>query len=222
MVNIQNKTVWSIPPQEIESRSFAIIDSEAGEHTWDPKSWSVVRRLIHTTADFDYVKDTRISPGAIEAGITALQNSPLILTDTKMALNGINRYNLAKYNPTLTCLVDHELTLKLSQKNKQTRSLAAVDLAFRQFIEPNKPVIWVIGNAPTALYGLLEKLQSDASLPKPSLVVALPVGFVNAWESKKDLVATANFPYITNDSRKGGSNVAAAAINALAKLANLA
>jgi precorrin-8X/cobalt-precorrin-8 methylmutase len=212
---------WNIPPQEIEDRSFAIIDKEAGDHSWDPKSWSIVRRLIHTSADFDYVKDTVISPGAVESGVDALKKGALILTDTKMALNGINKGNLASYDVTILCLVDDERTVKRAKENSLTRSQVAVDLGFSDYVKPDKPTIWVVGNAPTALYRLMTRLDEDQSLQKPALVVGLPVGFVNAYESKADL-SKSKVPYfITNLSRKGGSNVAAAVINALAKLAHL-
>ncbi|MDR2459605.1 MAG: precorrin-8X methylmutase [Deltaproteobacteria bacterium] len=208
---------WSIPPQEIENRSFAIIDAEAGEHNFPPDAWSIVRRLIHTSADFDYVKDTVISPGAIESGVAALKKGALILTDTKMALNGINRGNLAPYDTTILCLVDDPRTVTVAKEKGLTRSQVAVDLGFSDYVQEGRPTIWVIGNAPTALYRLMERLK-DPSLPKPALVVGLPVGFVNAFESKRDL-SKSGIPYfITNLSRKGGSNVAAATINALAKL----
>jgi precorrin-8X/cobalt-precorrin-8 methylmutase len=212
---------WNIPPQEIEDRSFAIIDKEAGEHSWDPASWSVVRRLIHTSADFDYVKDTVISPGAIDSGVAALKAGALILTDTKMALNGINKGNLAPYDVKVLCLVDDERTVKRAKENSFTRSQVAVDLGFSDFVKPDKPTIWVVGNAPTALYRLMERLDENPELQRPALVVGLPVGFVNAYESKRDLKDSKVPFFITNLSRKGGSNVAAATINALAKLARL-
>ncbi|MDR1166555.1 MAG: precorrin-8X methylmutase [Deltaproteobacteria bacterium] len=213
-----DNAAWNLPPLAIEEKSFAIIDSEAGPHAWSPASWSVIRRLIHASADFEYVQDAVISPGAIEAGIRAVQSGPLIVTDTKMALNGVNRQNFKDFGLTLSCLVDDARTLAIAKEKGLTRSQVAVDLAFDELIKPSQSVIWVIGNAPTALYRLLERLQDPAS-PRPSLLIALPVGFVNAYESKRDLALTPNLNFITNKSRKGGSNVAAAAVNALAKLA---
>jgi precorrin-8X/cobalt-precorrin-8 methylmutase len=213
-----DSAAWKIAPQEIEKRSFEIIDEEAGSHSWDPEAWSVVRRLIHTTADFDYVKDTIISPGAIDSGIEALKKGALIFTDTKMALNGINKTNLASYEVVVTCLVDDPRVIAKSKETGYTRSQVAVDLVIEEYIQRDKPIIWVFGNAPTALYRLIERLDSDESLKRPALIVGFPVGFVNAYESKKEL-SVSKLPYfITNLSRKGGSNVAAAAINALAKL----
>ncbi|MDR1037034.1 MAG: precorrin-8X methylmutase [Deltaproteobacteria bacterium] len=210
---------WKIPPQEIEERSFAIIDREAGTHGWDPAAWTVVRRLVHTSADFDYVKDTVISPGAVEAGVEAIRGGPLILTDTKMALSGINRSNLASYGADVLCLVDDPRTVEAAADTSSTRSQAAVDVALAHHVKAGRPTVWAVGNAPTALYRLLERLAGDPSLPAPALVIGLPVGFVNAFESKRDLAASGIRHFITNLSRKGGSNVAAAAVNALAKLA---
>ncbi|MDR1314345.1 MAG: precorrin-8X methylmutase [Deltaproteobacteria bacterium] len=210
---------WKIPPQEIEDKSFAIIDKEAGPHKWAPAAWTVVRRLVHTSADFDYVKDTVMSPGAVEAGVAAIKAGPLILTDTKMALSGINRANLASYGAELLCLVDDPRTAEAAKASGSTRSQAAVDVALLHHVTASRPAIWAVGNAPTALYRLMERLQGDPSLPEPALVIGLPVGFVNAYESKRDLAASKIARFITNLSRKGGSNVAAAAVNALAKLA---
>ena len=210
---------WSLPPQEIEDRSFAIIDQEAGEHGWDEDSWSVVRRLVHTSADFDYVKDTVISPGALESGAAALRAGALVLTDTKMALNGINKGNLAPYGVDAFCLVDDERTVREAREKGLTRSQVAVDLGFSDYVRPGRPTVWVVGNAPTALCRLMERLEGDPGLQRPALVVWLPVGFVNAYESKRELAASKIPYFITNLSRKGGSNVAAAVVNALAKLA---
>ncbi|MDR1080667.1 MAG: precorrin-8X methylmutase [Deltaproteobacteria bacterium] len=210
---------WKIPPQEIEERSFAIIDREAGPHDWGRAAWTVVRRLVHTSADFDYVKDTAMSPGAVEAGVEAIRGGPLILTDTKMALSGINRSNLATFGAELLCLVDDPRTVKAAGETSSTRSQAAVDVALAHHVTAGRPTIWAVGNAPTALYRLMERLGADPALPAPALVIGLPVGFVNAFESKRDLAASGVRYFITNLSRKGGSNVAAAAVNALAKLA---
>ncbi|MDR2612264.1 MAG: precorrin-8X methylmutase [Deltaproteobacteria bacterium] len=210
---------WKIPPAEIEARSFAIIDAEAGPHKWDPASWSVVRRLVHTSADFDYVRDTVISPGAVEAGVAAVKAGPLVITDTKMALNGINRSNLAPFRAEVLCLVDDGRVVSAAGETSSTRAQAAVDVAFRDVVTAGRETVWVFGNAPTALYRLMERLGGDPSLPEPALVIGLPVGFVNAFESKRDLASSGIRHFITNLSRKGGSNVAAAAVNAIAKLA---
>jgi precorrin-8X/cobalt-precorrin-8 methylmutase len=209
---------WKIPPQEIERRSFEIIDEEAGPHGWDPAPWTVVRRLIHTSADFEYVKDTVISEGAVESGIRALRAGALILTDTKMALNGINQGNLASYGTETLCLVDDPRVKKVASETGFTRSQVAVDVALAEHVSATRPSIWAFGNAPTALYRLIERLSSDPSLPRPALVIGFPVGFVNAFESKRELSRSSIPFFITNLSRKGGSNVAAATVNALARL----
>jgi precorrin-8X/cobalt-precorrin-8 methylmutase len=197
---------WNLAPEDIESRSFAIIDREAGEHGWPPSQWSLVRRLIHTSADFDYARDTVISPGAIEAAISALA--------------GISqaRLSLLPKGCQAVCLIGDKETRALARETGVTRALAAVDLAFRLIVQKERPAIWVIGNAPTALYRLLERLEGEPDLPRPALVIGLPVGFVNAYESKMALMSSDLPYYVTNRSRKGGSNAAAAALNALARL----
>ncbi|MDR0621926.1 MAG: precorrin-8X methylmutase [Deltaproteobacteria bacterium] len=214
-------TEWKLKPSDIEAKSFSIIDAEAGAHDWDPRSWQLVRRLIHTSADFDYVKDTVISPGAIEAGIQALNDGSIVLTDTNMALSGINLRRLGNFGNTMACLVDDIRVINLATKTGMTRSMAAVDVGFSTISHQGQPegAIWVFGNAPTGLFRLLERVKNDPSLPTPRLVVGLPVGFVNALESKKALIDSGLPYFITNRGRKGGSNVAAATINALSALA---
>jgi precorrin-8X/cobalt-precorrin-8 methylmutase len=212
---------WKLPPKEIETKSFAIIDAEAGAHDWDPTSWSLVRRLVHTSADFDYVKDLVISPGAIEAGIKALLEGSVVITDTNMALSGINLRRLGSFGNTMACLVDDIRVTGMATKTGMTRSMAAVDVSFSSFAHQDRSegIIWVFGNAPTGLFRLLERLREDPGLPVPRLIVGLPVGFVNALESKNALMNSGLPYFITNHGRKGGSNVAAATINALSALA---
>jgi len=210
---------WKLPPKAIEERSFAVIASEAGAHNWNEAEWTIVRRLVHTSADFEYVEGTVISPGAISAGLEALRAGAAIVTDTKMALCGINSARLAPWGNRLICLIADERTQRRARETSSTRALAAVDLAHELFFKTAEGGLWVIGNAPTALFRLLEKLESEPNWPRPRLIVGLPVGFVNAVESKAALQASP-YPYICNRSRKGGSNVAAAVINALAELAH--
>ncbi|MDR3135558.1 MAG: precorrin-8X methylmutase [Deltaproteobacteria bacterium] len=212
---------WKLKPSEIEEKSFSIIDAEAVPNDWDPRSWQIVRRLVHTSADFDYVKDLVISPGAIDAGIKALLEGSIVLTDTNMALSGINLRRLGSFGNPMACLVDDIRVVNLASTAKMTRSMAAVDIGFSSLINQGQPegAIWVFGNAPTGLFRLLEKLKNEPGLPVPRLVVGLPVGFVNAYESKKSLTESGLPYFISNLSRKGGSNVAAATINALAALA---
>ncbi|MDR0354512.1 MAG: precorrin-8X methylmutase [Deltaproteobacteria bacterium] len=212
---------WKLKPAEIEAKSFAMIDDEAGLHDWDPRSWQIVRRLVHTSADFDYVKDLVISPGAVDAGIRALNEGAIVLTDTNMALSGINLRRVGHFANDIACLVNDVRALNYARETGMTRSMSAVDLAFSSFIGKSQTegAIWVFGNAPTGLFRLLERLAEDPQLPVPRLVVGLPVGFVNALEAKKALNQSGLPFFITNLSRKGGSNVAAACLNALAALA---
>jgi precorrin-8X/cobalt-precorrin-8 methylmutase len=208
---------WKLPPAEIEARSFAIIDAEAGPHQWDALCWPLVRRLVHTSADFDYVRDLAVSPGAVEAGIRALMDGADVLTDTRMALSGLNLGRLGGFGNKMECLIGDPEAVRRAAEGGLTRAMAAVDLALERGFGP-AGAVWVVGNAPTALMRLLERLEGDPALPRPRLVVGLPVGFVNALESKLALAAS-GLPHVTNRSRKGGSNVAAAAVNALAAMA---
>lgn len=211
---------WNLPPQTIEERSFSIIASEAGPHGWTPEEWTVVKRLVHTSADFDYVADTLFSSDALTAGIEALKSGAPIVTDTKMALCGISAARINAYGNRLVCLISDERTQRRARETGTTRAMAAVDLAFDLFFRNAADAgIWVVGNAPTALFRLLEKLQEEPERPRPRLIIGFPVGFVNAAESKEAL-AESVYPHITNRGRKGGSNVAASVVNALAELAN--
>jgi len=199
-------------PHEIEALSFQIIDREAGGHGFDPDTWSVVRRMIHTSADFEYQASVRFSPDAIAAGVAAIRRGSPVITDTFMALSGIRKADLEAYGGSVTCLIRDPAVAEAARSQGSTRALAAVDQALATMPQG----VFVVGNAPTALLRLIEKIKAGAA--DPALVVGLPVGFVNAAESKEALLAAA-VPYITNVGRKGGSNVAAAVINALIRLA---
>lgn len=195
-------------PHEIEQKSFAMIDAEAGPHPFSDRQWPVVRRLIHTSADFEYLRDVRIHPRAIEAGIDAIRLGATIYTDTNMARTGIRQKGLAVFGGRVDCLMTDERIAKLALKQGITRAKAAVDAVAGQL----QNAIYVVGNAPTALLRLIELIRAEKA--RPALVVGLPVGFVNAAESKAELLKV-DVPYITNVGRKGGSNVAAAVVNAL-------
>lgn len=203
---------WNLPPHEIERRSFAIIDKEAGEHGFEPKAWSIVRRMIHTTGDFDFVQITRIHQKAVEKGVEALKRGKPIFTDTRMAKAGISERRLKPFGVTKTCILENPEVAVIARKKGATRSLAGMDLA----VEKAREAIFVIGNAPTALFRLIEHVKAGKALP--ALVVGMPVGFVNARESK-DALAELDIPHITALGRKGGSALAASVINALAVLA---
>ena len=199
-------------PDEIENLSFKIIDQEACEHHFSSKEWSIVRRMIHTSADFDYIKTIRFHPDAIGSGISALRNGKTIITDTKMAAAGISKKKLSPFGVSVTCFIDDPDVVTASAKSKKTRAHEAVEAA----VNIMDGGIYVIGNAPTALLHLIELVESKKA--SPALIIGLPVGFVNAFESKTAL-ATLDSPYITNADRKGGSNIAASVVNALAILA---
>lgn len=203
---------WNLPPAEIERRSMAIIDHEAGAHGWPDPLWAIVRRMIHTSADFDYAASALIHPRAITSGLAALRRGCRLVTDTRMALAGIAQRRLAPWGASASCLLDHPEAEARATAQGATRSLAGLDLAVEG---EQPPEVFVIGNAPTALLRLVEHIQ--AGRVSPALVVGLPVGFVNAAESKEAL-ARLDTPFITNIGRKGGSNVAASVINALTLL----
>lgn len=187
-------------PQNIEDSSFEIIDKEAGEHGFDVDKWQIVRRMIHTSADFEYVDMVRFHKKAINAGIEAIKKGGSIITDTNMAKAGIRR--------GAQCFIKDEGVVKIASANNLTRAEVAVDKAVGLMDQG----IYVIGNAPTALLHLIDLVKQGKA--KPALIVGLPVGFVNAAESKHDLIEM-DYPYISNIGRKGGSNVAASVVNAL-------
>jgi precorrin-8X/cobalt-precorrin-8 methylmutase len=199
-------------PEEIEAESFRIIEAEVGPHSWSLKEWPVVRRVIHTSADLDYVRTMAFSPEAVTRGIEALRSGRDIVTDTTMALAGINKRLLARFDASGSCFVaDPEVTVE-SAKRGITRSILAMR---RAAVVPGNG-IFVIGNAPTALFELLRLVREEGL--RPDLVIGLPVGFVGAEESKEALIREApagDIPFITSRGRKGGSNVAAAVVNAL-------
>lgn len=201
-------------PAEIENKSFEIIRAEAGDHGFSSDQWTVVSRMIHTSADFDYLKTVRFHDDAINAGIKAIRSGKNIITDTHMAEAGIRKRDLTSFGCQLICLIDSTDVIETAGREKTTRAFAAVDAAVDQM----KGGIYVVGNAPTALMRLLELIRKNKAAP--TLIVGLPVGFVNAEESKDSLIhAGGGVPYITSVGRKGGSNVAAAVVNALIKIA---
>ena len=196
-------------PQEIEDQSFDIIESEAGDHGFNALEWPVVRRMIHTSADFEYIRTVRFNKDAVQAGIQAIRSGCAIVTDTHMAREGIRKKEVSSFGCQVSCLIKDPEVAAQALKNGTTRALAAVDMA----CETLGQGIYVVGNAPTALLRLIEHIRSGKV--SPALVIGFPVGFVNAAESKDELM-TLDIPYMTNKGRKGGSNIAAAVVNALA------
>lgn len=199
-------------PSDIETQSFAIIDREAGPHPFSSNEWQIVRRMIHTSADFEYMKTVRFHPDAISKGIQAIREGRLIITDTTMAQHGINAAALTPFGCHVACLIQDPQVRQKAQETGDTRAAMAVDAALSAMTGG----IYVIGNAPTALMRLMERIREASAAP--ALVVGVPVGFVNAAESKAALVAM-NYPSISNVGRKGGSTVAVSIVNALARLA---
>ena len=201
-------------PEEIEDESFRIIDAEAGDHGWPNAEWQLVRRAIHTSADFDYIQSMVFSENVIEKAVAALKSGAGIVTDTNMALAGISKPRLAALGCAVSCHVADRDVAEQARARGITRSIAAM----RKAAENSDNRIFVIGNAPTALFELLRLIGTGQA--KPALIIGLPVGFVGAEESKNALASgTHSIPFITNIGRKGGSNVAAAVVNALAILA---
>jgi precorrin-8X/cobalt-precorrin-8 methylmutase len=200
-------------PDEIEALSFQIIDREAGTHAFTDDQWTVVRRMIHTSADFEYQESVRIHPQAVAAGMAAIRNGKSVITDTNMARVGIRQTDLKKFGGSVKCYMTDRSVHKHAAAAGTTRAHAAVDAA----LEDMAGGIYVIGNAPTALLHLIERIKEK--MAQPALIIGLPVGFVNAAESKQELIKLGNPPYVTNVGRKGGSNVAAAVVNALIVLA---
>jgi len=207
----------TMTPEAIEAESFRLIEAEAGEHGRPDDEWQVLRRVIHTSADFEYVKSLIVADGAVRQGIAAIKNGAGIVTDTTMALAGINKSRIAPFGCALSCHVAGREVGEAAKKEGITRSVAAM----REGAANPANRIFVIGNAPTALFELLRLMQ--AGQVAPALIIGLPVGFVGAAESKSALAATVgqrySAPFITNIGRKGGSNVAAAVMNALVYLA---
>ena len=195
-------------PAEIEKRSFEIITAELGERTFAPSVAEVVKRVIHTTADFDYADNLCFSENAVEQAKKALSTGATVVTDTNMALAGISKATLAKLGGRALCLMADEQVAHEAKARGVTRATVSMEHAAKR----NGPLIFAVGNAPTALIRLHELIEEDAV--QPALVIGVPVGFVNVVEAK-ELFLGGNTPYIIARGRKGGSNVAAAIVNAL-------
>ncbi len=169
-------------PDEIERSSFQIIDQEAGTHHFTAQQWSIVRRMIHTTADFEFKEMVRFHPDAISAGIEAIRNGKMIITDTNMARVGIRKKESEQFGGQVKCYINDPLIREKAVATGVTRAKAAVDMAISEM----KDGIYVVGNAPTALLRLIELVSEKKA--RPALIIGLPVGFVNAAESKAALM----------------------------------
>ena len=194
-------------PNEIEARSMAIIESELA-FPIPEENKAVVKRVIHCTADFDYAENLAFSENAVAKGLSALRRGCRIVTDTQMAKAGINKAAAAKLGVEIECFMSDPDVARIAKERGFTRAIASMEKA--ALLEGE--TMFVIGNAPTALLRLKELI--DEGRVCPALIVGVPVGFVNIIESKTAIME-ANVPYIVAKGRKGGSNVAAAIVNAL-------
>ena len=198
----------NVKPKEIETRSFEIITEELGEKKLTPETELIVKRCIHTSADFDYAENLCFSENAVEKALEAIKNGACIVTDTQMAKAGINKKALAKYGGEVYCFMSDEDVAKQAKEQGSTRATASMDKAASM----GKPLIFAIGNAPTALVRLYELIEEKKI--SPYLIIGVPVGFVNVVQSKEMIMDT-EVPYIVARGRKGGSNIAACICNAL-------
>lgn len=198
----------NVLPNDIEKRSMEIIAEELGEVKLDEEKLSIIKRVIHTSADFDYVRTLHFSEDAVQKALEALKNGATIVTDTNMAKAGINKAGMDKLGCKAVCYMADPDVAAQAKIEGSTRAAACMEKAC--LIEG--PVIIAIGNAPTALVRLDELIKEGKI--KPELVIGVPVGFVNVVEAK-EIIMQAGIPYIVARGRKGGSNVAAAICNAL-------
>lgn len=198
----------NVKPRDIERRSFEIITEELGDKKLDPEKELIIKRCIHTSADFEYADSLCFSERAVEKAMEALKNGACIVTDTQMGRSGINKRALARYGGEVYCFISDEDVAETAKKNGTTRATASMDKA----AEMKKPLIFAIGNAPTALVRLYELMEEGKI--NPALIIGVPVGFVNVVQSK-ELIMESKAPYIVAKGRKGGSNIAACICNAL-------
>jgi precorrin-8X/cobalt-precorrin-8 methylmutase len=203
-------TLQQVAPEEIEAESFRIIERELGPTRFTSEEFSLVRRIIHATGDFSFADTLRFHPEAVRAGLHAIRSGRNILVDVNMAASGISARLLAPFGGRVICRVAEPETVAMARTGGTTRSEAAMARATGDNIG-----IVAVGNAPTALLKVMELIEQG--LLAPDLVIGVPVGFVNAAESK-DLLAEKPYPFLTALGRKGGTPVAVAAVNALLRL----
>ena len=203
----------SVAPAEIERLSMSIIESELPENSFTPEQLPVVKRCVHTSADFDYVKNLRFTENAVKKAVAAIKSGCTIVTDTQMAYSGVNKRVLERFGGGAVCFMSDPEVAAEAKSRGETR--ASVSMERAAGIEGN--VILAIGNAPTALVRACQLM--DEGKFNPVLVIGAPVGFVNVVESK-ELLCTMDCDYIAAMGRKGGSNIAAAICNALIYMAS--
>jgi len=203
--------------QSIEDASMEIIENEIGNHDYNEKEWPIVRRIIHSTADFDFAGKNKIifSKNAVESGIDALKNGCSVIVDVNGVIGGLNKQNPKDFGNKIICNISSPEVMELAKKQNKTRSQVSMRIASSDI----DGGIVVIGNAPTALLELIQMVKED--LVKPALIIGIPVGFISAPESKEELSKITQVPFITNIGRKGGSSSASAIVNALYNLLRL-
>ncbi len=199
-----------VKPMDIERRSFEIIGEELAEMgiELNEEYAPIIKRCIHTAADFDYAKNLAFSEDVLEKAKEAIKKGACIVTDTKMAQSGINKKALAKFGGEVYNFMTDDDVVQMANENGTTRATACIDKAAKM----DKPLIFAIGNAPTALIRLYELIKENKI--KPELIIGVPVGFVNVVQSK-ELIMETDIPYIIAKGRKGGSNIAACICNAI-------
>ena len=199
--------------QSIEDESMQIIENEIGTHSYDQQEWPIVRRIIHSTADFDFARDNKIifHENAVQSGLDALKNGCSIIVDVNGIVGLMNKQNPKDFGNNVICNISEPSLMDAAKKEGKTRAQMSMRIAK----EDMNGGIVVIGNAPTALLEVMEMVREG--ITKPALVIGIPVGFVSAVESKEEL-AKMDMPFITNQGRKGGSPCASAIVNALYKL----
>lgn len=203
------KQEYDIDPMGIENKSMDIIEDLIGSHSLEPLEKAIVHRMVHTSGDPDYANIYKIHPEAIESGRQALKEGALIITDVNMLKTGINKAAMEKLGSEAVCIVSDPEVAKDAKRTGETRSMTAM----KMLKDRMDGAVIAIGNAPTALFTVLELIKEEGI--KPALIIGTPVGFVGAAESKDLLIEEAPVPYITVTGNKGGSPVAASVINAL-------
>ena len=200
--------IENIKPDQIEAKSFEIIGEILGDKELDPRHEAVIKRCIHTSADFEYADSMYFTDGVIEKIQEAMKDGAYIVTDTRMAQAGINKRRIEKYGGEVLCFIGDEDVAAEAKERGVTRSLVSMEKASRL----DRPVIFAVGNAPTALISIYDLVK--AGKLSPVAVIGVPVGFVNVVESK-ELIIDSGVPCIVARGRKGGSNIAAAIVNAI-------
>ena len=200
--------------QSIEDASMQMIESEIGSHQYNKREWPIVRRIIHSTADFDFADKNKIifHKDAITSGMNALKNGCSIVVDVNGVIGGLNKQNPKDFGNNIVCNISNPEVMEIAKKEGKTRSQISMRIAQSEI---NGGIV-VVGNAPTALLEVIKMVKEG--IVKPALIIGIPVGFICALESKEELSKLDEVPSITNIGRKGGSSSASAIVNAIFKL----